>query len=155
MSLYVFAPAGAIELRNSLLKSGVEYIGSQQSGFGSSWAKGKRYIKKNVLCSGNAIKRACVVKNKVINHDFETYGVEVYYYHKDSCVKIVKFVLDYIVAHIDDPMLPQVFRGNDLKMLLKITYSHRISQVRWVGVQDYRGQGEVAAKLYEDLNKLG
>ncbi len=42
MSKYIFAPAGATSSHNTLLKLGVEYIGSKQSGFGSSWAKGKR-----------------------------------------------------------------------------------------------------------------
>ena len=51
MSKYIFAPAGAASSHNTLLKLGVEYIGSKQSGFGSSWAKGKRYIKANLVRS--------------------------------------------------------------------------------------------------------
>lgn len=43
MAMYVYAPAGVVQLRSSLLKSGVEFIGSKQFGFGSNWAKGKRY----------------------------------------------------------------------------------------------------------------
>lgn len=70
MSKYIFAPAGAASSHNTLLKLGVEYIGSKQSGFGSSWAKGKRYIKANLVCSSNAIKRACVIKSKIFNHDY-------------------------------------------------------------------------------------
>lgn len=58
MSMYVFAPAGSEAFHNNLLKYAVEFIGSQQKGFGSSWAKGKRYLKKEVLCSGTALKRA-------------------------------------------------------------------------------------------------
>ena len=67
MSMYVFAPAGSEAFHNNLLKYAVEFIGSQQKGFGSSWAKGKRYLKKEVLCSGTALKRACVIKNKYVN----------------------------------------------------------------------------------------
>ena len=80
MSMYIFAPAGSEAFHNNLLKYAVEFIGSQQKGFGSSWAKGKRYLKKEVLCSGTALKRDCVIKNKYVNHDFEEYGTEVYYY---------------------------------------------------------------------------
>ena len=94
--IYVFAPAGSEAFHNNLLKYAVEFIGSQQKGFGSSWAKGKRYLKKEVLCSGTALKRACVIKNKYVNHDFEEYGTEVYYYQTEDCARIVKTILDYI-----------------------------------------------------------
>lgn len=154
MSMYVFAPAGAIKLRNSFLKLGVEFIGSQQPGCGSSWAKGKRYIKAKLMCSGTAIKRTCVVKNKVFNHNFEEYGTEVYYYHKEYCAKIVEIILDYLMLHINDPDLPQVFCSADLSTLLDITYSHRISQVKWVSVQNYKDQGEDAECVYNDLNSI-
>lgn len=102
MSMYVFAPAGSEAFHNNLLKYAVEFIGSQQKGFGSSWAKGKRYLKKEVLCSGTALKRACVIKNKYVNHDFEEYGTEVYYYQTEDCARIVKTILDYIVDHVFD-----------------------------------------------------
>ena len=100
MSMYVFAPAGSEAFHNNLLKYAVEFIGSQQKGFGSSWAKGKRYLKKEVLCSGTALKRACVIKNKYVNHDFEEYGTEVYYYQTEDCARIVKTILDYICLKI-------------------------------------------------------
>ena len=92
MSMYVFAPAGPQNLHNEMMRIAVEYIGSQDSGFGSSWAKGKRYLKGKLGCSGTAVKRACVIKNKYINHDFEEYGAGVYYYQKDDCARIVKAV---------------------------------------------------------------
>jgi hypothetical protein len=37
--MYVFAPAGSEAFHNNLLKYAVEFIGSQQKGFGSSWGK--------------------------------------------------------------------------------------------------------------------
>lgn len=154
MSMYIFAPAGPIKLQNSLLKSGVEFIGSQQSGFGSSWAKGKRYIKSKLFCSGTAIKRACDVKDKIYKHDYEQYGTKVYYYHKDYCADIVKLVLDYLIAHINNPTLPQVFSNLDYEQLLSIVYSHRISQIRWVISNNYKAQGECAMQLYKKFNDL-
>ena len=36
MSMYVFAPAGPQNLHNEMMRIAVEYIGSQDSGFGSS-----------------------------------------------------------------------------------------------------------------------
>lgn len=152
--MYIYAPAGPVQLRNSLLRSGVEFIGSQQSGFGSSWAKGKRYIKNKLCCSGTAIKRTCVVKNKVIGHDYEQYGTEIYYYHKDCCADIVKLVLDYLLANINNPLLPQVFGNFDYKQLLSIVYAHRISQLMWVITTNYKDQGECAAQVYRKFQKL-
>lgn len=72
MSMYVFAPAGPRELRNNLLRVAIEYIGSKQKGIGSPWAKGKRYLRNQLSCSGTAIKRACAVENKILNHDFNS-----------------------------------------------------------------------------------
>jgi hypothetical protein len=154
MAMYIFAPAGPYKLRSSLLRVGVEFIGSQQPGFGSPWAKGKRYIKDQLLCSGTAIKRACVTTNKFINHDFEQYGTEVYYYHKDYCVDIVTFVLDYLVAHMNDPSLPHVFNHSSYAQLLSLVYSHRISQIKWVTQNNYRNQGEGAMHLDEKFTAL-
>lgn len=154
MSKYVYAPAGSIKLRNELLKSGVEFIGLHQSGFGSSWAKGKRYIKNELRCSGTAIKKACIVKDRMHKHDFKQYGTEVYYYHKDYCSKIVKIILDYLVLHIKDPALPQAFANADFATLLNLTYSHRISQIKWVSIINYQEQGNDAERIYNDLNNL-
>ena len=47
MSMYVYAPAGDVQLHNLFLQKGIEFIGSNQSGIGSSYAKGKRYIKEH------------------------------------------------------------------------------------------------------------
>lgn len=91
MSMYVFAPAGSEAFHNNLLKYAVEFIGSQQKGFGSSWAKGKRYLKKEVLCSGTALKRACVIKNKYVNHDFEEYDAM-----KSNFDKVFSYNLDEV-----------------------------------------------------------
>ena len=62
MSKYIFAPAGATSSHNTLLKLGVEYIESKQSGFGSSWANGKRYIKANLMCSREAHQVSGTIK---------------------------------------------------------------------------------------------
>lgn len=155
MATYIFAPAGAQQLRNSFLKLAVEFIGSQQPGRGSYWAKGKRYIKEKTHCSGRAIKRACVVKNKVINNDYQEYGIDVYYFHKDYSAEIVCTILNYLVLHNSDPDIPSVFYNLNFHVLLDRTYSHRISQVKWVSIQNYKGQGEEARKIYHDLSTLG
>lgn len=155
MSMYIFAPAGDKQLRNTFLKIGVEYIGSKQPGFGSSLAKGKRYIKSKLSCSGIAIKRAYSVNFKVINHDYKQLGTEVYYYHKDYCAEIVELILNYIVKNIEDPTLPQVFREVDFRQLLLKVYSHRISQLNWVRNKDYKGQRECAEQLYKKFVEMG
>lgn len=154
MSMYVFAPAGPQNLHNEMMRIAVEYIGSQDSGFGSSWAKGKRYLKGKLGCSGTAVKRACVIKNKYINHDFEEYGAGVYYYQKDDCARIVKAVLEYIVKHKDDDTLPQAFSDCNFADLLEKAYGHRISQAEWVRDMNYKKQGDAVEKVCKKLNSL-
>ena len=56
MSHYVFAPAGAQKTQSGLIYRCVEYIGESQTGGGSNFAKGKRYLKSKIPhCSGRAI----------------------------------------------------------------------------------------------------
>ncbi len=155
MSMYVFAPAGSDAFRNGLMKRAIEFIGSQESGFGSPWAKGKRYIKKEVpSSSGRAIKRSCVVVDKYFNHDFNEYGTEVYYYHKDCCDQIIATVLKYIVSNQNEGTLPQAFSNLNFEELLEKTNGHRISQLKWVENTDYKRQGEAAEKVCKKLNRL-
>lgn len=154
MSMYVFAPAGPQDFQNNLLRIAIEFIGLHEKGCGSSWAKGKRYLKGKLSCSGMAIKRACMVKNKYINHDYEEYGAGVYYYQKDDCVHIVETVINYLVEHQEDDALPQIFYNCDFQELLVKIYGHRISQVEWVRNIDYKGQSEAAEMVCESLNKL-
>ncbi len=155
MSMYVFAPAGSDAFRNGLMKLAIEFIGSQESGFGSPWAKGKRYIKREVpSCSGRALKRACVVVDKYFNHDFNEYGTEVYYCHKECYDKIIATVLRYIVSNQDKDALPQTFSNLSFNELLEKTNGHRISQLKWVENTDYKGQGEAAEKISQKLNRL-
>lgn len=100
------------------------------------------------------MKRACVIKNKYMNHDFEEYGAGVYYYQKNDCAQIVKTVLEYIVEHKDDDALPQAFKNCNFKDLLEKAYGHRISQVEWVWNVNYKNQGDVAEEVYKKLNRL-
>lgn len=154
MSMYVFAPAGPRELRNNLLRVAIEYIGSKQKGIGSPWAKGKRYLRNQLSCSGTAIKRACAVENKNLNHDFQQYGTSVYYYQKRDCARIVEAVMSYIADHINAEDLPQIFGNHNFSELVQMVYNHRISQVEWVSNMNYKEQGSEAEIVYENLDKL-
>lgn len=153
-SMYVFAPAGPAELRSSRLKIGIEYIGSRVKGIGSPFAKGKRYIKDVVGCSGKAIKRACNEYIKLQNHDYYEHGLDVYYYHKEMAALVVDFVISYICKNRSDPALPQVFSGLDYNQLLELMYGHRITQLKWVCNNNYKKQREDAQKIYIDFSSL-
>lgn len=154
MSKYVFAPAGPNELHNNCMRLAIEFIGSQQKGFGSAWAKGKRYLRDNLQCSGTAIKRACVVKDKYFNHDFQEYGTGVYYYQIENCARIVEYTLNYIVRSQNEAGLPQALCNSDFHKLFEKSYSHRISQIEWVRDMNYKDQRENADIVCEKLNSL-
>ena len=144
MGCYVFAPAGPAKLHSDMLKKCIEFIGSKQVGGGSDYAKGRRYLKYKLQCSGRSIKRAVQSKPKLWVHDFETYGIDVYYYHVDYCAAILRETIDYINDCSDDvkeKLLGTVPGRNDY---LDLLYKHRISQLKWVEIEDYEGQSAQA-----------
>ena len=67
MRIYIFALAGSDKSQNNILEKCIEYIGSKQSGYGSNSAKGRRFLKRKLGCSGRAIKRTVSKKCKISN----------------------------------------------------------------------------------------
>lgn len=155
MSQYIFAPAGPVDLQSNILKRCIEYIGSTQAGYGSNLSKGKRYLKYKLSCSGTAIKRAMQSSVKVFGHDFETYGINVYYYHKEACVGILKETIDFVMSHSSEAVKVDIFgcipSPNEY---ISILYAYRISQLRWVYNQDYKGQRSEAEELCNGFDGL-
>lgn len=156
MGIYVFAPAGPDKLQNNILEKCVEYIGSRQIGYGSNSAKGRRYLKHELGCSGRAIKRTISKKYKIINNrEFETFGIAVYYFHSDFCDKIVEKIIDYIDRNAADIFKNNIFgcipRG---KKYLDLSYAHRLSQLEWVQNENYQDQGEKARIIKEKFDIL-
>lgn len=156
MGDYVFAPAGPDKLQNNILEKCVEYIGSRQVGYGSNSAKGRRYLKHALNCSGRAIKRTISKKYKIINNrEFETFGISVYYYHSDFCAEIVEAIIDYIDSNADDTFKNNTFGCIPIgEKYLDLSYSFRLSQLTWVKNEDYQGQGEKAGYIKEKFDIL-
>lgn len=155
MGQYIFAPAGPKALQSNMLMKCVEYIGSTQAGHGSDRAKGKRYLKYKLSCSGTAINRAMKIYPKVKKHDFGTYGVFVYYFHKECCADILKEVITFIISHSNEDekmtLLGSIPAVDDY---LKLLYGYRLSQLKWVANEDYKDQGNAAEKLYSKFNEI-
>lgn len=156
MSIYVFAPAGPDKLQNNILEKCIEYIGSKQAGYGSNSAKGRRFLKCKLGCSGRAIKRTVSKKCKIINHiEFETFGTDVYYYHSVFCARIVEEIIDYINRNADTSFKNAVFKsittGEDY---LNETYAYRLSQLKWVRIENYQNQGTKAKHVEEQFDTL-
>lgn len=155
MGQYIFAPAGPRALQSNMLMKCIEYIGSTQAGYGSNRAKGKRYLKYKLSCSGTAINRAMKICLKAKGHDFRTYGVSVYHFHKECCADILEEVIAFIISHSNDDekkdllgCVPAV--GDYLKLL----YGYRLSQLKWVAKEDYKDQGDAAEELYSKFNEI-
>lgn len=156
MGTYVFAPAGPDKLQNNILEKCVEYIGSKQIGCGSNSAKGRRYLKHELGCSGRAIKRTISKKYKIINNkEFETYGIAVYYFHSKFCDEIVDKIIDYIESNADNFFKNNVFGciSSGIKYL-DLSYAHRLSQLKWVQNENYQGQREEAKKIIKKFDVL-
>ena len=153
MGRYVFSPAGAQSLQSNTLQRCIEYIGSKQKGSGSNQAKGKRYLKDKLNCSGTAIKRTMQKRYKVIGNEFQVYGLEVYYYHKDYCVDILKETIEFLRKDTDEESKIQLlgFIPAD-DQYLDLLYAHRIQQLQWVRNEDYKGQGESAQRILDGFS---
>ena len=160
MGRYIYAPAGPSKLQSDILKKCIEYIGSTQAGHGSDLSKGKRYIKyeltrHNISCSGTAIKRAMQVSTRVFHHDFQKYGTQVYYYHKDAIVGILHETISFIIMHSNDEIKVELLRGIPANNeYLGVVYAHRLSQLEWVHMQNYKGQGKEAQDLCGKFDAL-
>lgn len=155
MSNYVFAPAGPTTLESGMLIKCVEYIGSTQTGFGSNFSKGKRYLKYRLNCSGTAIKRALQRKPKIFGHDFQDYGIDVYYYHIDFCAKIVQEIISYVKVNSNDDVKISIFGSVPREnMYCNLLYGHRISQLHWVEVENYKAQRARAQDLIDSFNAI-
>lgn len=155
MSYYVYASAGEIMLRNDLLKRCIEYIGTQQTGFGSPYAKGKRYLKEKCNCSSRSIKRAIKVYPKIIGHDFEEKGgFDVFYYHKEHCANIVSETIKFILKEPDNAIALIFGLIPEKNEYLNYVFAYRLSQLRTVVNEDYKGQGIDAARIVEQFDNL-
>lgn len=156
MGVYVYAPAGAERLQNNILEKCIKYIGSQQPGGGSDIAKGRRYLKHKLNCSNRAIKRTASKRYKVLNNSqFREYGIEVYFFHSEFCVQIVKETIKFIADYADDASKQRIFghlpNGSEY---LDLTYAYRLSELNWVLNEDYQNQGKMARDIYRDFENL-
>ena len=163
MGQYIYAPAGPTNLQTKhleacALKKCVEFIGSTRPGCGSNLAKGKRYLKYTIPCSGAAIKHAMQSSLKVVEHDFQTYGLVVFRYHKETCAEIVKETIRYIMTHGDDVAKKKALGCTPAKNAygecLRLIYDYRLSQLKWVKNENYKNQGADAAKLCNKFDAL-
>lgn len=163
MGQYIYAPAGPANLKTKkaqacALRKCVEFIGSTCSGHGSNLAKGKRYLKSTVHCSGAAIKHTMQSSFKVIQHNFQTYGLVVLRYHKDACAEILKEITRYIITEGDDAAKTKALgcipQNNAEDECLHLIFDYRLSHLGWVKNQNYKDQGGDAAKLCDKFGIL-
>ena len=155
MSHYVFAPAGDYSARTDLVLRCVEFIGQCQPGYGSNYSKGKRYLKSQIpKCSGKAIKRAVKVCSKVINNDFDIYGLDTYFYHVDLCDIIIKEIIDFLKRRSVEEKEELLGSAPNDGEYLDLLYKHRIEQLKWVEIEDYKKQGGKAEELLERFRAL-
>ena len=156
MGKYVYAPAGARVLRSDLLLRCIEYIGELQPGIGSNEAKGKRYLRKHIEgCSGRMIKRTAKICKKVRQHDFEQYGLDVYYYSPEMSARILEVTTEFMRRASQNALKKEVLgcipRDNEYLQLL---YGHRLSQLSWVIETDYYGQEQDARIIAQEIEYL-
>ncbi len=133
----------------------VEYIGSKQIGIGSEYAKGKRYLRYKLKCSGSAIKGLYKTSFRVIKNEFREKGTYVFRYSID-CENILRELIswieivnpaseDYTKLNISDA------KGDYFNWLFLKQYI----MLRWVVETNYNNQSESAKIIYDRLPPHG
>ena len=153
MGYYVYAPAGADSLQHDNLQKCIEYIGSFQKGHGSNKAKGIRYIKKKLKCSAAAIKRTISVYERTYKHDYQQYGLRVYYYHKEFCAQIISEIISFLMNN-GMPCLAQIESISEKKGYINYLYRNQLVQLKWVLCVDYKFQGKDAEAILLDFKNM-
>lgn len=152
MNQYVFAPADEAKI-GYLLKECIEYIGRDQQGNGSNYAKGKRYLKKKVQCSGSSIKYLYKPTWKVIGNDFVNNGVMVYKYHIEHCAIILEEIIKYIDSH--ETIKNKIFHA--LKKPVKyidVLYEYQRTRLDITVNDNYRNQAEEGKKVLQSIDAI-
>lgn len=152
---YVFAPTENGEKKNERnLRKIIEYIGSKQSGIGSNTSKGLRYIKTQLSCTNNAIKFLYKSGIKILNHDFEQYGVYVYKYN-EYCRDILGIIIEYIPQYIEENLGDDCLHRNMTNAeKFYWLFSNQYRAIEWVENNNYKNQYEKANKILSMLECL-
>lgn len=149
---YVFAPTANGEKRDEKnFRKIVEYIGSKQAGIGSNTARGLRYIKNELGCSGTTIKFLYKSSKKVFHHNIEKYGTNVYRYN-EFCRGIIGVLIEHIPQYIKD-------NSDNIKLNKNSTNSEKFDwlffnqfvAIKWVENEDYQQQREKASEIISML----
>lgn len=129
----------------------IECIGVLQPGHGSAFAKGCRYLRSKIGCSGRAIKRAISLKKKYINYsEFNVYGPYVFFVPKVYCADIIGNIFDFISQH-SNSIVQKAYVKNSGNFKCSQIYALHLERLKWVGNVDYRGEGDSAKKVLNDF----
>lgn len=155
MSKYIFAPAGHTSETIAILKKCIEYIGWKQKGTGSNYAKGKRFLKKEIGCSGSSIKHLFKSSTKLSNHDFEKLGLYVYRYDKYKCKDTLIEIITYIENNANETEKNRLFSEIQRPTIyLDALFAKQIDKLKWVNNHNYKDQRKSASILIQELSKI-
>ena len=155
MGKYIFAPAGNRSETVGVLKNCIEFIGSYQEGNGSNYAKGKRYIKNKVGCSGASIKFLFKTFPKVINHEFEDLGLFVFRFDKNKCKSILLAIINSIDDTTNEDEKNALFNSITRPVpYLDELFSKQKKRIEWVFNHNYKMQKDSAYYLINELKTI-
>lgn len=129
----------------------IECIGALQPGHGSAFAKGCRYLKSKIGCSGRAIKRTISLKRKYIDYsEFSVYGPYVFFVPKIHCANIIGEIFDFISQHSNNIARKACVKSTGNFQRNQI-YALHLERLKWVKNVNYRGEGNSAKKVLNDF----
>lgn len=151
---YVVAPAiNAQRLIVVNFERIVNEIGSRQLGRGSNSAKGIRYLRSTLNCSGTEIKRLYKAVWKIRRNNYLNFGIYVFKY-TENCDKILKALIDWIAElNTNSDLyksigLDNCYNKNDYFQWL---FSQQYVLLGWVKDTNYQNQRELATLIYNSL----
>ncbi len=155
MSKYIFAPANEHQETVLVLKNCIEFIGSYQKGSGSCYARGKRFLRNKVDCSGTSIKFLFKTFPKVINHDFDNYGLFVYRFDKKKCKSILLTIIKCIDEIATEEEKRNLFNpiSSPLPYIDALFFKQK-NRLIWVKNHNYKNQQDVASHLIQELKTI-
>lgn len=152
MNQYVFAPADEARIVY-VLRECIEYIGRDQHGNGSNYAKGRRYLREKTKCTGASIKYLYKPALKIIRNDFLNNGISVYKYHKEYCAIILEEIIKYIDSR---PQIKnKVFHAYRKPIkYIDVLYEYQRARLVITVNDNYSNQAEDGGKILQSIDEI-
>lgn len=149
-------PRKNVDLPQCTIRKCIEFIGtySNPNGMGSSFARGKRTIKKdlhNIDCTSNSIKTLFRAIYKLHARYKDQYGHYEIKYDVKTCYYILNYIIDYVNRNASKATKERLLGENFASITF---YGIQLQRLRWLADNHEDAQNAQATELLNRLGKL-